>query len=390
MTRMLAHVEEVVRVFPIDGADKIEAVQVLGWECVIKKGDLKQGDKCVYIEIDSIVPQIPMFQFLADRKFRIKTIKLRKQVSQGLALPINEELLQVLGVSADSLNIGDDLTDKLGVIKYLSKSEREADEVDDIPIPKTGMGRTASWFYGHFRIFRWVYNRLFPRPHRGFPDWIPKTDETRVQANPNYYLGCKEPMYSSEKLDGQSSTYAFWWQKNWFRDRPEFVMCSRNRRVGVITKGSWPRIAEIENVEMKLRSALDDNFEFDAVAIQGEIIGPGIQKNRYRREDYELYVFNVLFKQKDGKVVFLSHDNMKFFCEKYGFRMVPVLDNNFKIPSTLEEILKYADGKSVICPKNTSPDREGVVVRSHNQEVSFKVISNKFLLKTSDEPESDE
>jgi len=443
MSRMLAHVEEVVRVFPIPGADFIEGIQVLGWECVAKKGDLKQGDKCVYIEIDSIVPALPMFAFLEERRYRVKTIKLKKQISQGLAMPIDEALLNLLGKksSVDDLTIGEDVTESMGIIQHLSKSDLEAreEDEDEIKAPRTGMGRIANWFYAHFRIFRWFYNRIFPKPPKGFPSWIPKTDEDRIQNAPIRYMDCKDPMYSSEKLDGQSVTYAFWFIRSAFREKPNFVICSRNRRMGPTSKGSWPRVAQIEDVETKLRKAFENNedafrekpnfvicsrnrrmgptskgswprvaqiedveaklrkaFEnnedagYGAVVIQGEIIGPGIQKNRYRREDYEMYVFNVMFRQTDGTLIYLSLDNMKHFCEKYGFRMVPIIDPDFKMKDTLDEMIKYADGKTSIMVPKLAVNREGVVIRSHNQSLSFKIISNKFLLQAESEPEEEE
>ncbi len=395
MSRMLAHVEEVVRVFPIPGADFIEGIQVLGWECVAKKGDLKQGDKCVYIEIDSIVPALPMFAFLEERRYRVKTIKLKKQISQGLAMPIDETLLNLLGKkSVDDLTIGEDVTESMGIIQHLSKSDLEAreEDEDEIKAPRTGMGRIANWFYAHFRIFRWFYNRIFPKPPKGFPSWIPKTDEDRIQNAPIRYMGCKDPMYSSEKLDGQSVTYAFWFIRSAFREKPNFVICSRNRRMGPTSKGSWPRVAQIEDVEAKLRKAFENNEDagYGAVVIQGEIIGPGIQKNRYRREDYEMYVFNVMFRQTDGTLIYLSLDNMKHFCEKYGFRMVPIIDPDFKMKDTLDEMIKYADGKTSIMVPKLAVNREGVVIRSHNQNLSFKIISNKFLLQAESEPEEEE
>jgi RNA ligase (TIGR02306 family) len=311
-------------------------------------------------------------------------------------MPIDEALLNLLGKksSVDDLTIGEDVTESMGIIQHLSKSDLEAreEDEDEIKAPRTGMGRIANWFYAHFRIFRWFYNRIFPKPPKGFPSWIPKTDEDRIQNAPIRYMDCKDPMYSSEKLDGQSVTYAFWFIRSAFREKPNFVICSRNRRMGPTSKGSWPRVAQIEDVETKLRKAFENNEDagYGAVVIQGEIIGPGIQKNRYRREDYEMYVFNVMFRQTDGTLIYLSLDNMKHFCEKYGFRMVPIIDPDFKMKDTLDEMIKYADGKTSIMVPKLAVNREGVVIRSHNQNLSYKIISNKFLLQAESEPEEEE
>lgn len=735
--RNLAHIEEVVRVFPIPGADAIEGVQVLGWECVIKKGELKAGDKCVYIEIDSIVPAIPMFEFLKDRKYRIKTIKLRGQLSQGLALPITDEVRNLIGHGDQP--VGKDVTDMMKIEKYLRPSEREEDE-DDTPLPKSGMGRVAKFLY-RWAWFRWLYGKVYPKPSKGFPGWVGKTDEERIQANPNRYLSAQGPLYVSEKVDGclgsdmriktnlgvfrigsivnkkmdvlvqsynqelkivemkpiveyhkikanrdtykigcghrgkgnrkkfvectdnhkfftdsgwveakdlrvgdtiyhfaetvpyetkqvilgcllgdssvtskkrnnsayrsvffshsiEQSDYfeykkkmlgpffieqegkkggypgskpnrrgilsASLWMHNliydfclvadkkhvtkewaneigpialafWYMDdgsisnrnvenfncramfntqgfsyeeneilqkmlhdkfgitatigdkktykgyvlrldvddteklasiilpyvpksmkyklpkkyeeipciyenasfdfvggvlptkvlsvekgepdqfgkyvydleiadnhnyfahgilvhncshtsvierrrgllkKHEFVVCSRNNRMGVGSKGSWRWVAEHENHESKMLDMLEDYPEVQRIAIQGENIGPGIQKNRYKREEYECYVFNIKF-YKDGKTYPVGLEEMVGICNKYGFKHVPILDKNFEMRESLPLMLEYADGKSVLA----DTIREGVVIRSHDQTLSFKVVSNRFLLK---------
>jgi hypothetical protein len=379
MSRQLAHIEEIVRVFPIPGADSIEAVQVLGWECVSKIGEFRPGDKCVYIEIDSIVPALPMFEFLKDRKYRIKTIKLRGQLSQGLALPLNDEVKGLIG--RGELPVGHDVTELLKIEKYLRPSERE-DEEDETPLPRSGMGRVAGFLY-RWAWFRWLYGKVYPKPSKGFPAWVGKTDEERIQANSNRYLAAEGPLYVSEKVDGQSMTSVIE-RRHGLVKKHEFVVCSRNNRMGVGSKGSWRWVAEHENHESKMLDMLDDYPEVKGIAIQGENIGPGIQKNKYQREEYECYVFNIKFR-KDGKTIPVGLDEMVRICNKYGFKHVPILDEKFKMKPTLEEMLKFADGKSVLA--NTI--REGLVIRSHDQNLSFKVISNKYLLKESSEPEEE-
>ena len=92
MERNLATIQLISALDPITGADKIEKATILGWECVVKKGDFAVGDKCIFIEIDSVLPAIPYWDFMAPRRYRVKTIRLRKQVSQGLAVPLKDLL----------------------------------------------------------------------------------------------------------------------------------------------------------------------------------------------------------------------------------------------------------------------------------------------------------
>lgn len=366
MSRMLAHVEEVVRVFPIEGADRIEGIQVLGWECVAKKDEFKVGDRCVYIEIDSIVPETPMFEFLRDRKFRVKTIKLKKQISQGLAIPLTEDL--------KDKPIGYDVTELLQIEKYLRPEEREEEE-DTTPLPKSGMGTIAKFLY-RWAWFRWLYSVVFPKPSKGFPKWLPKTDEERIQNRPDYFIALEGPKYATEKIDGQSHTSVIERRRGLLR-KHEFVVCSRNNRMGIGSKGSWRWVAEHEHHESKMLDMLEDMPEsVRGIAIQGENIGPGIQKNRYKREEYEFYVFNIKFKIGDQAVP-VGFDEMIRLCNKYGFKHVPILEKNFEMKPTLADMLKYADGDSVLY----KTPREGVVIRTHDQVHSFKVVSNKFLLK---------
>jgi RNA ligase (TIGR02306 family) len=147
--RKLASLQTVKHVRPIPGADNIEAVGVLGWQCVAKKGEFRAGDPCVYFEIDSLLPDQPRYEFLRQSsfkpdlgKFKLRTVRLRKQLSQGLALPVG------LFPEAACLPIGADLTALLGVEQY------------EPPIP--------TFIAGDTRTFRWS---------------IPKTDEIRVQQD---------------------------------------------------------------------------------------------------------------------------------------------------------------------------------------------------------------
>jgi hypothetical protein len=159
----------------------------------------------------------------------------------------------------------------------------------------------------------------------------------------------------------------------------DYGVCSRNWRLDPKTsRGSWIKV--YERCETQMRKALALEFPM-GFAVQGEIIGPGIQKNKYQRKDYEFYVFNVIL--TNGKR--LSLHSFEDFCKRYGFVTVPILDRAFKLTHTLPEILEYSKGNSVL--SGVEVMREGIVIRSWDQSVSFKVINNEFLLAERDEEE---
>lgn len=171
MERKLAHIEQIIDIAPIEGADKIEVATVLGWKCVVKKGEFKIGDSVVYVEVDSIMPEKPEYEFLRDRKFRVKTIKLKGQVSQGLVLP-----LSVLGKTNIWVTMGHDVTDELGIVKYLSPSEQEEERKIELHSSKLKKFMMRYSWYRKFFLSR--------KQKEGFPFWISKSDEERcISAN---------------------------------------------------------------------------------------------------------------------------------------------------------------------------------------------------------------
>lgn len=176
--RKLAHVEIIDSLTPIEGADQIEVAHVLGWECVVRKGEFEVGQKIVYIEVDSIVPDKPAFEFLRNRNFRVQTAKFKGQISQGLVVP-----LQVLGETSSHPNIftmrnysiGEDVTTKLQITKYLSPSEKEEFEQQT---KKTLSERSKlKKFMMRYSWFRRLF--LSRKQKEGFPYWVTKTDEPR-------------------------------------------------------------------------------------------------------------------------------------------------------------------------------------------------------------------
>lgn len=192
--RKLATIQIISNLTPIEGADKIEVAHVLGWECVVKKGEFKKGDIVVYVEIDSIMPEKPEYDFLKDRKYRIKTIKLRGQISQGLVLPLGNL----------SGFIGDDVTDILGITKYLSPSERE-----EITQQERKINNEKNKLKKFLMRYSW-FRRLFlsKKQKSKFPYWVSKTDEERIQNIPHVLEQFKDKeVYVTEKIDYQSVTF---------------------------------------------------------------------------------------------------------------------------------------------------------------------------------------
>jgi RNA ligase (TIGR02306 family) len=349
--RQLASIQTVNAVEPIPGADAIERVRVLGWWVVAKKGDYKPGDKIVYCEIDSLLPERPAFEFLrassykpghADTAdgtpvpagFRIKTVKLRGQVSQGICFPLS--ILPAGSPTAD----GADVTDLLGVVKW------------EAPIP-AGMGG---------------------RIKGGFPGFLPKTDETRVQVlEPVLARHRGKEFYITEKLDGASFTA--------FVRGDAFGICSRNLWLDETDESSvFARLAKSLKLADVLRAARD-RLGHD-VAIQGEVIGPGVQKNKYARKGLELRVFNVL-DVSAGKL--LDHPLMLAAVADMGLETVPQL-GPLTLAHGVDELVALAEGTSEL---NPAAQREGIVLRPLTEEydpdvggrLSFKAINPKFLLK---------
>lgn len=349
--RKLASIKRIDEINPIEGADAIEVATVGGWKVVVKKGEYTAGDLAVYFEIDSWIPH-ELAPFLSNgkepREFesvkgeRLRTIKLRGQISQGLLLPISEIDKHLW--NSDCWNEDDDLTEYLGILKY----ER--------PLPAQLAGQAKG----------------------NFPSFIPKTDEERVQnlsKNLGKWSQSDDQWEITEKLDGSSMTVFF--RNNAMDDAGDFIaefgVCSRNLQLKETEGNSFWGAARKYNLEEKL-TALDRN-----IAIQGELVGPGIQGNKYKLTDIDFYVFTV-YDIDTGE--YLSSAERLELCEKLGLKHVPVITKLSLINYNIDVLLTLAEGKSRI---NTNTEREGIVFKNiQNPQLHFKAISNKFLMKFED------
>ena len=337
MERKLATIRQITDIRPIEGADMIELASVGGWNVVVAKNvGHKVGDMVVYCEIDSFLPIKEEFEFLrkssykkmGDQEgFRLKTIKLRGQVSQGLILPMS-----VFGEFGWTAYEGLDVTERLGIVKY------------EPPIPAELSGKVKGLF----------------------PSFIPKTDEERIQNLTKEYdewkYQSKHQFYVTEKLDGSSATY-------YIKDG-EFGVCSRNLELLETEGNTFWKVAREFNLEENMKVTGKN------ISLQGELIGEGIQGNPYKIKGQTVRFFTGFDIDKYQRIPF---PELVVMLSDMGLKSVPVLNQEFgfMLPETVEDMLKYAEGKSAL---NDKTEREGVVVRSMDGTISFKAISNKFLL----------
>lgn len=340
MQRKLASVQRVLAVEAIPNANAIERVRINGWQCVTKKEEFLPGDLGVFFEIDAIPPDDDRFRFLwspkgesviRPEKFRIRTLRLRGALSQGLFLPLSAF------PEVDNAAEGDDLTETLGVGKY------------EPPMP-TNMG---SW--------------------RGpFPPMVPKTDEMRVQSVPQVLdelMG--KPYVITLKYDGTSATFVIDPRTD------EFHVSSRNQSLKDGDNPYWNMARKYE-IEAVLRRNPN-------LAIQGEIVGPGVQKNLLGLPEVSLFAFNV-YDIAIGE--HLAHDAAQEFFHANAIRSVEVVEIGEWFAHTQETLLALAEGKY----PGTTNEREGLVIRPLHEtfsttlggRLSFKVINNRYLLAERD------
>lgn len=340
--RHLATIERIKKIEQIPNADQIELATVRDWKVVVRKGEFEEGSFIIFYEIDSFLPVKPEYEFLlkgskakkllinGEEKegIRLKTIRLRGQLSQGLIMPIS------ILPTDNYYDEGQDVSEELEVFKW------------EPPIPACIAGVVKG----------------------NFPSFIPKTDEERIQNCGDLLeriKGCD--CYITSKLDGTSATF--------YKYKGEFGACSRNLELKEGDNVFWKLAKEYNLIEK-----LPEGF-----AIQGEVVGPGIQNNPLKLSKPDLYVYNI-FDIKNQE--YLHYSNMESTIRSLGLKIVPVINDNFVINHTIEQLLEMANGKS---PINDKVLQEGIVIRpliERNETInriitrlSFKVISNEYLLK---------
>ena len=349
--RKLATIQKIKEVRPIEGADAIEHYRVLGWWVVGKKGEFKVGDLVVYIEIDSWIPH-ELAPFLSKgrepREYngvkgeRLRTVKLRGAVSQGLLLPVQEVegTPFITGYFLDDgigtmviIAEGDEVTEALGIQKW------------EAPIPAQMSGKMVGYF----------------------PNWANKTDQERCQNIwDDIEQRLDEPFEVTTKLDGSSASYGI-------SPEGDYVVCSRN--ISLKTRqedNTFVDVGKALDIEQKMRDVLKT-----PIMISGELCGEGIQGNKEKIKGHRFFVFDIFLPSANK---YLDPQARKQVCDSIGLEHVPVLEEKITLRElgiiSLEDLLAYADGPSL-----NAKSREGVVFKSHVENFSFKAISNKWLLK---------
>ena len=359
--RKLASIQTISAIHPIEGKDRIVLATVQGWHVIVTK-DFNVGDKVVYIQIDSILPEKPEFEFLRPKKFKIKTMRMSGCISQGICFP-----LSILPARDKPYEVDEDVTEILGV-KHIEETVDDPEPVSNQPAKK------YKGFMKFMMRFAWFRRLVLPRKvSGGFPtNSVSKTDETRCQTIP-WLFGSAEAKttkyVATEKVDGSSGTWLLAQHKGPFgRRQYEYYVCSRNRHLPYDDGSVWWQIEHKYNIREKLMNLIGDQ-EF--IAIQGECVGPRIQQNKYKLTDVDMYVFNFITPSgRSGSV------RARDMLGTRGFNFVPIISENYVLPDTVDEMVAAADGPSALNPDVL---REGLVVRSVDGKSSFKAVSNKFL-----------
>ena len=348
--RKLASIQRIWNIEPIEGADRIELAHVLGWQCVVNKGQFKPMDLAVYFEVDSFLPIREEFEFMRATSYRntdimgegfkLRTMKFRGQISQGLLQPIETfEELKGINTEEDEV-VGTDVTDLLGVKKW---------EIEE-------RATTSGTVIGTL------------------PYDIPHTDETRVQAEPELikeFDGLE--YYISTKMDGSSHSMGI--------DENGFHVTGHNYEYKDDDSSSFYKLIKERGYKEKLYTFFE-KCGLKTLTIQGELCAPGIQKNPLKLTKPEWYVFTI---REDGKRVGL--DRMNEICNELGLNMVPIEERGMNLPEkypTVDALLKREEGNY-----SSGGRKEGIVIRPTEPvfsslisgALSMKVVSNKYLLK---------
>lgn len=382
--RELAYVVVIDEIRPIPNYNRVEHARVGGWWVIVKKDQFKVGDPAIYIEVDSRVPEKEPFMFLEKRNFKVKTLKMCKVISQGLLMAFED-----FGWKEDKYEIGTFLTKELE-ITYASDEDnkRKAASVDKYKKmaqrrPNLFKKPWVRWLMRHEwgrRLMFFFFGKKKDKKG-GWPAWVVKTDEERCQNMPWLFPGNPEETWiATEKVDGTSTTFTM---RGYGRKR-EFYVCSRNVCFDRPDKGCYyetnvyTEMAEkynIEKVLSKIMESFDKDLEF--ITLQGETYGEGIQRRDYGLKNHDFKAFNLIYGFKNGEVVRLNPVAMTEALEPFNIPCVDIVDENFIIPKTCDELLKMAEGASAI----DGGMREGLVFRSFDGKRSFKAVSNPFLLK---------
>lgn len=379
--RELAYVVKVDEIRPIEGADRVEIAVVNGWHIMVRKDQFKPGDLAVYFEIDSKVPAKEPFMFLEGKHFKVKTQKYFKGtvISQGLLMGFED-----FGWDKNAHKLGDFLTKELEVTYSVEEDNiRKAPSVDKYK----RMAQRNGKLFAH-QPFRWLMRRTWGKKllfvffgKKGdkkatWPAWVAKTDEERAENMP-WIFDNKSPFVATEKIDGTSTTFTM---KRGKFGKNDFYVCSRNVVFDKPDKNCfydtnvYIEMAEKYNIEKILESILTDDPTLDWVTLQGETYGAGIQKRDYGLKEHRFAGFNFIT-SKEGR--WDSVRAAKFMIQ-YNIPWVPILDENYILPDTIEELRAFSHSEG---SRIDGVIKEGIVFRSQDGSMSFKCVDPEFLMK---------
>lgn len=397
----LMYVVKIDEISPIEKADKIELAKVMDYSVIVKKGEYVPGDLALYVEVDSLLPnglegpenvraneltselkgleptcdeyaqakteldaltaqsKYPYFEFLRARKFKIKAMKMRGVISQGILFKPSD-----LGLT--EVKLGQDFTQQFNVTELVLDAEEAGLESLQIDTSKD------CWLVKKLMRFEWFRSMRKRRSayNLWLPGWPAKSDEINVQkvfTEMKRKYGDKE-WVATEKLEGQNLTVYSYMTKGLFRKKKAIGVCSRTRNLSPKDNmGSkfWETVTRL-HLDEKIKAIPGEWF------CRGEHVGPGIQKNIYKLPRTEVRFFD-FYQKVDGQFKKLTFDESVEFAKKYDLPFVPVLDEHYKLPETAQEMLVQSD-KPTVFGNDLKHKREGFVLRLRDDyNVSFKV-----------------
>lgn len=357
MAHDLAVVSTIQNLEPIEGKDRIELATVQNYKSVVQKGEFNIGDAVIYVFYDSILPQREEFEFLRKRcwspkyqGFRIRPMKLGNVISEGLILPMS-----VLP-NNKKFKVGTVVTDELGITLYDPEYNPQKPKAEPKGLFKTLM---------KFKAFRKAYNAFltYKKEHnsKNYPNWIIKSDEDNIEKLWGSVKDDNRVFILTEKVEGMSTTFAI--------EKGKFKVYSHNW----LTKdGAWVEYAIKNKIEQKLREFCK-NHGFKSIAIQGELVGPSIQRNIYKLKDYDFYMFGGYYADKTK----FTFNDVRNFARELGLKTVPFIRTDYiKNFVDVDAIVKDADGISKIYKTK----REGIVWRTEYGDVHFKAKSRDYKI----------
>ena len=405
--RELCYITLIDAIEPIEGYDRVELAHVGGWTVVVGKGEFKAGDPAIYFEIDSKLPEVEPFtnmDFLAKKKYKVKTQKMCRRISQGLLMSaanfgwsIGHEMDQnytpfIMEDNQITIHhINDEsrfLTKQLGVTYAVAEDNtRKAASADKYKKMAQRHGKLFSK-----QPFRWFMKRTWGKKllfvffgkkkdkKSEWPSWVAKTDEERIENLPHLFSD-KSEWIATEKIDGTSTTFTLK-RGNRFNKKDEFYICSRNvvfdkpDKACFYDTNVYTEMAEKYDIYNKMKNLLDNHFtDCDWITIQGETYGAGIQKRNYHMSDHHFMAFNFIT-SKEGR---WNSARMKDLLERlFGIPCIPILDEHYVLPDTLDELREYVDSEKSLIDGDI---REGIVFRSLDGTRSFKCVSPTYLMK---------